>query len=116
MLSTREMLALKGRCLFLGNRSRGHIDPVLDRSQVIIAALCARLAQSRVREWSCGAERTTDPCCSHHQIPVRCLEADREGSRLKVILNGIKKLLHASLRSLNATFGESRAQRRRMMT
>jgi len=45
MLSTREMLALKGRASFLGERSRGHIDPGARSSQVIIAALCARLAK-----------------------------------------------------------------------
>ena len=45
MLSTREMLALKGRASFLGERSRGHIDPGARSSQVIIAALCARLAE-----------------------------------------------------------------------
>jgi len=45
MLSTREMVALKGRASFLGERSRGHIDPGARSSQVIIAALCARLAK-----------------------------------------------------------------------
>ena len=45
MRSTREMVALKGRASFLGERSRGHIDPGARSSQVIIAALCARLAE-----------------------------------------------------------------------
>ena len=45
MLSTREMVALKGRASFLGERSRGHIDPGARSSQVIIAALCARFAK-----------------------------------------------------------------------
>jgi dihydroxyacetone kinase-like protein len=49
MLSTREMLALKGRASFLGERSRGHIDPGARSSQVIITALCAQLAESRER-------------------------------------------------------------------
>src|SRR6266853_1259731 len=38
MRSTREMVALKGRASFLGERSRGHIDPGARSSQVIIAA------------------------------------------------------------------------------
>ena len=49
MLSTRDMLALKGRASFLGERSRGHIDPGARSSQVIITALCAQLAESRER-------------------------------------------------------------------
>ena len=49
MLSTREMLALKGRASFLGERSRGHIDPGARSSQIIIAALCAQLAETRER-------------------------------------------------------------------
>ncbi len=49
MQSTREMLALKGRASFLGERSRGHIDPGARSSQVIITALCAQLAESRER-------------------------------------------------------------------
>ncbi len=49
MMSTREMLALKGRASFLGERSRGHIDPGARSSQVIITALCAQLAESRER-------------------------------------------------------------------
>ena len=47
MLATRDMLALKGRASFLGERSRGHIDPGARSSQLIIAALCAQLAESR---------------------------------------------------------------------
>jgi dihydroxyacetone kinase-like protein len=49
MLSTREMLALRGRASFLGERSRGHIDPGARSSQVIITALCAQFADSRER-------------------------------------------------------------------
>jgi dihydroxyacetone kinase-like protein len=45
MLATRDMLATKGRASFLGERSRGHIDPGARSSQVMIAAVCARLAQ-----------------------------------------------------------------------
>jgi phosphoenolpyruvate---glycerone phosphotransferase subunit DhaL len=45
MLATREMLATKGRASFLGERSRGHIDPGARSSQVMIEAVCARLAE-----------------------------------------------------------------------
>jgi phosphoenolpyruvate---glycerone phosphotransferase subunit DhaL len=45
MLATRDMLATKGRASFLGERSRGHIDPGARSSQLMIAAICARLAQ-----------------------------------------------------------------------
>jgi len=47
MLATRDMLATKGRASFLGERSRGHIDPGARSSQLMIAAVCARLAQDR---------------------------------------------------------------------
>jgi dihydroxyacetone kinase-like protein len=47
MASTRDMLALKGRASFLGERSRGHIDPGARSSHVIITAICALLAESR---------------------------------------------------------------------
>jgi dihydroxyacetone kinase-like protein len=45
MLATRDMLAAKGRASFLGERSRGHIDPGARSSQLMIAAVCARLAR-----------------------------------------------------------------------
>lgn len=41
----RDMLATKGRASFLGERSRSHIDPGARSSQIMIAAVCARLAQ-----------------------------------------------------------------------
>ncbi|BAN25386.1 dihydroxyacetone kinase subunit DhaL [Caballeronia insecticola] len=44
MLATRDMLATKGRASFLGERSRGHIDPGARSSQLMIAAVCACLA------------------------------------------------------------------------
>jgi phosphoenolpyruvate---glycerone phosphotransferase subunit DhaL len=47
MLATRDMLATKGRASFLGERSRGHIDPGARSSQLMIDAVCARLAQER---------------------------------------------------------------------
>jgi phosphoenolpyruvate---glycerone phosphotransferase subunit DhaL len=43
MRATRDMLATKGRASFLGERSRGHIDPGARSSQLMIAAVCARL-------------------------------------------------------------------------
>ena len=47
MQSTRDMLALKGRASFLGERSRGHIDPGARSSQVIVTALCVLIAEIR---------------------------------------------------------------------
>ena len=44
MLATRDMLATKGRASFLGERSRGHIDPGARSSELMIAAVCARMA------------------------------------------------------------------------
>jgi dihydroxyacetone kinase-like protein len=45
MLATGDMLATKGRASFLGERSRGHIDPGARSSELMIAAVCAYLAQ-----------------------------------------------------------------------
>jgi dihydroxyacetone kinase-like protein len=45
MLATRDMLATKGRASFLGERSRGHVDPGARSSQLMIESVCARLAQ-----------------------------------------------------------------------
>ena len=47
MRATRDMLATKGRASFLGERARGHIDPGARSSQLMIDAICARLAQDR---------------------------------------------------------------------
>lgn len=46
MLSTRDMLATKGRAAFLGERAIGHIDAGAKSSQVMIAAVCDMLAQT----------------------------------------------------------------------
>ena len=40
MLSTRDMLATKGRASFLGERAKGHIDPGARSSQLIIDTIC----------------------------------------------------------------------------
>lgn len=40
MLSTKDMIATKGRAAFLGERAIGHIDPGAKSSQVIIEAIC----------------------------------------------------------------------------
>lgn len=40
MLSTRNMIASKGRAAFLGERAIGHIDPGAKSSQVMISAVC----------------------------------------------------------------------------
>src|ERR1700674_2195513 len=48
MLATRDMLAIKGRASFLGERSRGHIDPGARSSQIIITAVCEQIGRSYV--------------------------------------------------------------------
>ena len=40
MLSTKDLLATKGRASFLGERSKGHIDPGARSSQLMIRAIC----------------------------------------------------------------------------
>jgi dihydroxyacetone kinase-like protein len=44
MLATRDMLATKGRASFLGERSLGHIDPGARSAELMIAAVCERIA------------------------------------------------------------------------
>lgn len=40
MLSTRNLIASKGRAAFLGERAIGHIDPGAKTSQVVICTIC----------------------------------------------------------------------------
>jgi phosphoenolpyruvate---glycerone phosphotransferase subunit DhaL len=40
MLSTKNMIATKGRAHFLGERALGHIDPGCKTCEVVIAAIC----------------------------------------------------------------------------
>jgi len=40
MLSTRDMIATKGRAAFLGERAIGHIDPGARTSQLVIHTIC----------------------------------------------------------------------------
>ena len=40
MLSTKDLLATKGRASFLGERSKGHIDPGARSSQLMIRTVC----------------------------------------------------------------------------
>ena len=40
MLSTKDLLATKGRASFLGERSKGHIDPGARTSQLMIRTVC----------------------------------------------------------------------------
>ena len=40
MLSTKDLLATKGRASFLGDRSKGHIDPGARSSQLMIRSVC----------------------------------------------------------------------------
>jgi len=50
MLSTRDMLATKGRASFLGERSIGHIDPGARSAELMIAAVCERIARAYAQE------------------------------------------------------------------
>lgn len=45
MLSTKDMLATKGRASFLGDRSIGHIDPGARSSQIMISTVCEHLTK-----------------------------------------------------------------------
>jgi dihydroxyacetone kinase-like protein len=40
MLSTKDLLATKGRASFLGERAKGHIDPGARSSQLMIKTVC----------------------------------------------------------------------------
>ena len=40
MLSTKDLIATKGRASFLGKRAKGHIDPGARSSQLAIEAIC----------------------------------------------------------------------------
>ena len=46
MLSTKNLLATKGRASFLGKRSIGHIDPGARSSQLMIKTVCASILNS----------------------------------------------------------------------
>lgn len=46
MLSTKDMLATKGRASFLGERAIGHLDPGARSSQIILGALCDLATQT----------------------------------------------------------------------
>ena len=46
MLSTKNLLATKGRASFLGQRSIGHIDPGARSSQLMIKTVCASILNS----------------------------------------------------------------------
>jgi dihydroxyacetone kinase-like protein len=45
MLSTKDLLATKGRASFLGERARGHIDPGARSSQLMIKTVCEAVIQ-----------------------------------------------------------------------
>ena len=46
MLSTKNLLATKGRASFLGERSKGHIDPGARSSQLMIKTVCESILNS----------------------------------------------------------------------
>jgi dihydroxyacetone kinase-like protein len=45
MLSTKDLLATKGRASFLGERAKGHIDPGARSSQLMIKTVCESVLQ-----------------------------------------------------------------------
>lgn len=47
MLSTKEMVATKGRAAFLGDRAIGHIDAGAKSTQVMIEAVCDMVANQK---------------------------------------------------------------------
>ena len=46
MLSTKDIIATKGRASFLGERAKGHIDPGARSSQLAIEAICNTIINS----------------------------------------------------------------------
>ena len=46
MLSTKDLLATKGRASFLGERAKGHIDPGARSSQLMIKTVCESVINS----------------------------------------------------------------------
>ena len=46
MLSTKDIIATKGRASFLGERAKGHIDPGARSSQLAIEAICNTMINS----------------------------------------------------------------------
>ena len=46
MLSTKELIATKGRASFLGERAKGHIDPGARSSQIMITTVCESVINS----------------------------------------------------------------------
>ncbi len=45
MLSTKDLMATKGRASFLGERAKGHIDPGARSSQLMIKTVCESVIQ-----------------------------------------------------------------------
>jgi|TARA_B100001964_G_scaffold176530_1_gene194496 dihydroxyacetone kinase-like protein len=48
MLSTKDLIATKGRASFLGERAKGHIDPGARSSQLAIEAICDTVLNTEV--------------------------------------------------------------------
>ena len=47
MLSTKNIIATKGRASFLGERAKGHIDPGARSSQLAIEAICNTILENK---------------------------------------------------------------------
>ena len=50
MLSTEDLIATKGRASYLGERSKGHIDPGARSSQLAIEAICNTIIKTEKNE------------------------------------------------------------------
>ena len=47
MMSTKDMIATKGRASYLGERAKGHIDPGARSSQIMIKSICDYVINKR---------------------------------------------------------------------
>lgn len=56
---TRDMIATKGRASFLGKRSRGHLDPGAQSSQILVNAVCLSLEELLADR----RDQEASPCC-----------------------------------------------------
>ena len=55
--ATRDMIAQRGRASYLGERSRGHLDPGASSASILVDALSTSLADQRTASTSAAASR-----------------------------------------------------------
>ena len=60
MLSTKNLLATKGRASFLGERSKGHIDPGARSSQLMIKTVCMSILNTQEKDMKKFLNSTDD--------------------------------------------------------